>query len=64
MKKMKLIDKIVKEPVGGAHSDRDKTFSTVANAIEKAYDEFKNLSPSDLVNQRMEKYSEMGVFKG
>ncbi len=64
MKKMKLIDKIVKEPVGGAHSDREKTFNTVANAIEKAFAEFKNLSPSDLVNQRMEKYSEMGVFKG
>ncbi len=63
MKKMKLIDHIVKEPIGGAHSDREKTFTTVASAIEKAYDEFKNLSPSELVNQRMEKYFEMGVFK-
>lgn len=64
MKKMKLIDHIIKEPVGGAHSNREKTFTTVANAIEKAYGEFKNLSPSELVNQRMEKYFEMGVFKG
>jgi len=64
MKKMKLIDKIVKEPVGGAHSNREKTFSTVATAISKAYGEFKNLSPTDLVNQRMEKYFEMGVYKG
>jgi acetyl-CoA carboxylase carboxyl transferase subunit alpha len=64
MKKMKLIDKIVREPLGGAHSDREKTFRTVATAIEKAYGQFKNLSPSELVNQRMEKYSEMGVFKG
>ncbi len=64
MKKQKLIDKIVKEPLGGAHSDRVKTFSTVANAISKEYDVLKKLSPKDLVAQRMEKYSEMGVFKG
>ncbi|MCB0462271.1 MAG: acetyl-CoA carboxylase carboxyltransferase subunit alpha [Flavobacteriaceae bacterium] len=63
MKKMKLVDEIVKEPLGGAHKDREKTFLTVRDAIEKAYSEFKNLSPKELVKQRMEKYSEMGVFK-
>ncbi|MEZ4796397.1 MAG: acetyl-CoA carboxylase carboxyltransferase subunit alpha [Flavobacteriaceae bacterium] len=63
MKKMKLVDEIVKEPLGGAHNDREKTFLIVRDAIEKAYDEFKNLSPKELVNQRMEKYSKMGVFK-
>lgn len=64
MKKQKLIDEIVKEPLGGAHSDRDKTFNTVKEKILQAYDEFKNLSPTELVQNRMEKYSEMGVFKG
>lgn len=64
MKKQKLIDEIVKEPIGGAHSDREQTFETVKKAISEAYDEFKNLSPADLVKQRMEKYSNMGVFKG
>ncbi|NND62202.1 MAG: acetyl-CoA carboxylase carboxyltransferase subunit alpha [Flavobacteriaceae bacterium] len=64
MKKLKLIDQIVKEPLGGAHSDREKTFLTVAKAIEKVYGELKNLSPKELVEMRMEKYSEMGVFKG
>ena len=63
MKKMKLVDEIVKEPLGGAHKDRETTFLTVRDAIEKAYGEFKNLSPKELVKQRMEKYSEMGVFK-
>jgi len=63
MKKQKLIDEIVKEPVGGAHSNREETFKTVTNAIISAYEELKNLSPTDLVNQRMEKYSSMGVFK-
>ena len=64
MKKQKLIDEIVKEPLGGAHSDREKTFETVKNAISEAYEEFKNLSPEELVKNRMEKYSSMGVFKG
>jgi len=64
MKKQKIIDEIVKEPLGGAHSDRETTFSTIKDEILKAYDEFKNLSPKDLVEKRMDKYSNMGVFKG
>ncbi|PQB03983.1 acetyl-CoA carboxylase carboxyltransferase subunit alpha [Aureitalea marina] len=63
MKKLKLIDQIVKEPLGGAHSDKDSTYVTVSKAIEKAYGDLKNLSPSDLVDKRMGKYAEMGVFK-
>jgi acetyl-CoA carboxylase carboxyl transferase subunit alpha len=62
MKRMKLVDEIVKEPLGGAHKDREQTFRSVSNTIVKSYDEFKNLSPKELVDQRMEKYSQMGVF--
>ena len=64
MKKQKLIDEIVKEPLGGAHSNREMTFDIVKNAISNAYNDFKNLSPEDLVKKRMNKYSDMGVFKG
>jgi len=63
MKKQKLIDEIVKEPLGGAHSNREETFNSVKTAILSAYDEFKNLSSKELVNKRMDKYSNMGVFK-
>jgi acetyl-CoA carboxylase carboxyl transferase subunit alpha len=63
MKKNKLIDVIVKEPVGGAHSDRETTFKTVSKEILKAFDELKNLSPKDLVEKRMNKYFEMGPYK-
>ncbi|MDB9873848.1 acetyl-CoA carboxylase carboxyltransferase subunit alpha [Flavobacteriaceae bacterium] len=63
MKRMKLVDEIVKEPLGGAHKDREQTFVTVSNTIVKSYNEFKNLSPKELVDQRMEKYSQMGVYK-
>ena len=63
MKKLKLVDEIIKEPLGGAHRDREKTFSIVSNIISKTYDELKNLSPKELVSKRMEKYANMGVFK-
>ncbi|APG58945.1 acetyl-CoA carboxylase carboxyltransferase subunit alpha [Christiangramia salexigens] len=64
MKKQKLIDEIIKEPLGGAHSNKEETFNKVKTSITKAYDEFKNLSPEDLVEKRMDKYLDMGVFKG
>ncbi len=63
MKKQNLIDEIIKEPLGGAHSDRENTFTTVSGAIEKSYKSLKMLSPSDLVKKRMEKYLDMGEFK-
>ena len=63
MKKQKLIDEIVKEPLGGAHSNREEVFESVKNAILSAHNELKNLSPKDLVDKRMEKYSSMGVYK-
>lgn len=62
MKKLGLVDQIVKEPIGGAHRDRAKTFDVVTKAIMKSFDEFKKLSPKELVEQRMDKYSNMGVF--
>jgi len=63
MKRMKLVDQIIKEPIGGAHNDRETTFKTVRDVIVKSYDELKNLSPKDLVKNRMEKYSQMGEYK-
>jgi len=62
MKKMKLVDKIIKEPLGGAQRDREKMFIIVSAAIVNAFSEFKNLSPKELVKKRMDKYSQMGVF--
>ncbi len=64
MKKLKLIDEIVREPVGGAHANREKTFDILKNKIVAHYTELQKLSPKELVNNRMEKYAEMGVFNG
>lgn len=63
MKRLKLIDAIIKEPIGGAHSDRESAFKAVEQQIVKAFDQLKDLSYSDLVSQRMDKYADMGVYK-
>ena len=63
MKRLKLIDGIIKEPVGGAHRDREGAFEVVSKAIVDAYAELKDLTEVDLVAQRMDKYSQMGVYK-
>jgi len=63
MKRMKLIDGIIKEPLGGAHTDRVKTYKSVELAIKKAYVELSKLSTKKLVEQRMDKYADMGVYK-
>ncbi len=62
MKKLKLIDEIIREPAGGAHSNRAKTFDTVKNKISAHFKELEKLSPKELVKQRMDKYAQMGVF--
>lgn len=62
MKRMKLVDEIIKEPLGGAHKNPLKTYLATQNAILKHYEELKNLSSKALVAQRMKKYNEMGVY--
>jgi acetyl-CoA carboxylase carboxyl transferase subunit alpha len=63
MKKNKLIDDIIPEPLGGAHSDREATFNAVKDYIVTTYKELGKQSTEKLLSQRMEKYFEMGEFK-
>ncbi len=64
MKRLKLIDGIIKEPLGGAHVDREKTFKSVEMAIVKSYKELSDLTVKKLVRQRMDKYLNMGEYSG
>ncbi len=64
MKKQKLIDAIIKEPVGGAHSDRDLMFDTVKKSILKTFDELKDVPKQKLIDLRRKKFFSMGVFNG
>jgi len=57
-----LIDGVVPEPLGGAHSNWDKAASLVKQAVLAALDELAGLGPDQLVEQRYQKFSRMGSF--
>lgn len=61
MSKNGLIDGVIKEPVGGAHRNQQATFETVKQEIIKHLNTLKKLSPEVRINQRIEKFSAMGV---
>ena len=62
MLKAKLIDKIIKEPLGGAHFDRDKMFTEVKNEIIKSFEKNKKLSLEKLIQNRRNKFISMGNY--
>jgi acetyl-CoA carboxylase carboxyl transferase subunit alpha len=57
-----VIDGIVPEPDGGAHTDWDRAASLLADSLREALDELEGLSGADLVRRRREKYRALGVF--
>jgi acetyl-CoA carboxylase carboxyl transferase subunit alpha len=63
MQELGLVDEIIKEPLGGAHTFPEETFKVVKKSITKAIKEFVNLDKETLVTNRMEKFSNMGVVK-
>ena len=62
MKKNKLIDKIIKEPLGGAHQNRNKVFNTVKKEIITSFNDLKLLSTSKLLEERSNRFTSMGIF--
>jgi acetyl-CoA carboxylase carboxyl transferase subunit alpha len=55
-----VIDRIVAEPVGGAHRDPQATIAATGEAIAAAFDELRGLSGADLRRQRREKFLAIG----
>jgi acetyl-CoA carboxylase carboxyl transferase subunit alpha len=60
--KLRIIDKIVKEPFGGAHHNHEEMAATLKQEIIGALDELSRLSPEELVERRHEKFRRMGAF--
>ena len=61
MLKQKLIDGIIKEPIGGAHTQPEQMFKIVKNEIIKHLNVLQKETPKELVRTRIEKFSSMGV---
>jgi len=60
--KLKIIDGIIEEPLGGAHTNRAKAYDEVKKTIVKTYKTLKRLKSDTLVERRMKKYTSMGVY--
>jgi acetyl-CoA carboxylase carboxyl transferase subunit alpha len=55
-----IIDGIVKEPLGGAHSDFDAAAAALKEAVIEAFSELSELSADALVEERYQKFAHMG----
>jgi acetyl-CoA carboxylase carboxyl transferase subunit alpha len=63
MKELKLIDGIIKEPLGGAHIDVKWMASEVKKLILDTYNSLKGMPVNDLISKRIDKFTAMGVVK-
>jgi acetyl-CoA carboxylase carboxyl transferase subunit alpha len=60
--RLRLIDGIIPEPHGGAQEDYDKSAEFLGQALLGALSEFKGMTPKQLIDERYEKFRNMGNF--
>jgi acetyl-CoA carboxylase carboxyl transferase subunit alpha len=63
LKTLGLIDKIVPEPLGGAHRDPEATATALKKALAEALAELQEKKPKELVEDRLERLMAYGRFK-
>ena len=59
----RLVDGIIKEPIGGAHLFPEKMYRILKKELLKNIRDLEDVSKNELVKQRMNKFSSMGVIK-
>ena len=59
---LKVVDAIVPEPEGGAHKDPDRAIRNIKEALLKALEELKGLSPEALYEDRYRRFRSLGAF--
>lgn len=64
MKGLKIVDEIIKEPIGGAHRFREETFENVKKTIQKHLTKLSEMDPQKRTEKRIDKFCKMGVYKG
>ncbi len=62
LKKFGIIDEIVPEPIGGAHTDYRKTAFTLKEYLKKSLEELKEKTLPQLVNERYLRFRGIGEF--
>jgi acetyl-CoA carboxylase carboxyl transferase subunit alpha len=56
-----LIDGVIREPIGGAHTNWDEMFAIMKTELQHLLDEVMPINPEERMNQRIEKFCKMGV---
>lgn len=64
LEKQGIIDRIVPEPLGGAHRDWDEAAATLKRYVQDALAELQPLAPEELVARRQDKFAAMARFEG
>ena len=62
--KLKVIDEIIEEPLGGAHRDRDIILNNVKEILKKNLNHFDELSSEEIINERKNKFLKIGRNDG
>ncbi len=60
--KLKVVDRVIQEPSGGAHSDYAGTFEALREAVLSELRPLKKIAPAKLTKKRFEKFSAMGIY--
>ena len=61
---LNVIDEIIKEPIGGAHRDKDLILKNVQNSLSTSLDYFQSMSGEEVFNNRKNKFLKIGRNKG
>lgn len=62
LKNFGIIDRIIKEPLGGAHKDVAEASANIKDAIEEIFLKLENKTPEELLEDRYNKFRNMGEF--
>ena len=60
LKRLELVDEVIPEPPGGAHMDHEQIFRSVDEVLKRQLDELSALSPKELIEDRYQKFRNMG----
>jgi len=63
LKKFGIIDRIIKEPLGGAHKNPEETAQNIKKALDEVLPKLCQLSIDELLNKRYEKFRNFGEYK-
>jgi acetyl-CoA carboxylase carboxyl transferase subunit alpha len=63
LERLGVVDGVLPEPLGGAHRNPVAAAATLREALRRHLDALSGVSPSELVERRLQKYRVMGVFR-